>query len=83
MAMVMVMVMAVCEAVAVLFSGFMVGSVTEEECEEKVEPERRHVAVVPVYTQIRQKSSSRRSSAEFVKKAEQRGIRFATALPRI
>ena len=80
MAMVMVMVMAVCEAVAVLFSGFMVGSVTEEECEEKVEPERRHVAVVPVYTQIRQKSSS---SAEFVKKAEQRGIRFATALPRI
>ena len=63
------MVVAICEAVAELFSGFMVGSVTDEECEEKNEPERRLVAVVFVYKQqLRQKDSN---GAEFEKQAEQ------------
>ena len=60
--MAMAMMMAIYEVLAVLCSGFMVGGVTEVEYEGKAVPERRHVAVVLVYEQIRQKSSS---SAEF------------------
>ena len=47
-AMAMAMMMVICEVVAVLCGGFMVGGVTEVECEEKVEQERLYVAVVLV-----------------------------------
>ena len=57
MAMAIVMMITVCEEVVVLFGGFMVGGVAKEECEERVESERRHVAVALVYEQKQQKGS--------------------------
>ena len=45
MAMMVVMVMVICEEVAVVFGGRMVGRVSKEECEEQAGTKRRHVVV--------------------------------------
>ena len=49
MAMVMAMMMVICEVVCLLLGGFLVGWVTKEECEEQTALERRREAVVLVY----------------------------------